>query len=252
MRIAFIGDSLTEGFPGCSYVKILQRRLPEHALINMGEGNDTVVSLHHRVTHMVLEENFDLAFLWVGVNDVLRRFSSWTFRASDVILRDPHAMHPGEFVAHYDATLHWLKEYARHIVAVSPLLKGETPGNPWNRQLAAYADEIADLTADNPHINYLDLRTPMLSYLEGRPISSYLPPNALRVLFDALWLRTDAQIDARSRQRGLHVTLDGVHLNSTGASLVADEFERVIRTHMATASSRASQSNGERALDGHQ
>ncbi|MGC9400423.1 MAG: SGNH/GDSL hydrolase family protein [Anaerolineae bacterium] len=234
MRIVFVGDSLTEGIPGCSYVKLLQQRLPEHTLVNLGEGNDTVISLHHRITHLVLEGSFDLAFLWVGVNDVLRRFSSWTFRASDVILRDPHAMHPGEFVAYYDATLDYLKAYARRIVAVSPLLKGEAPGNPWNRQLAAYAEDIRALTSDDPDIDYLDLRTPILHYLEGRSVSNYLPPNALRVLFDALWLRTEKQIDARSRQRGLQVTLDGVHLNSTGARLVADEFERLIRAHAET------------------
>ncbi len=234
MRIAFVGDSLTEGIPGCSYVKILQERLPEHTLVNLGEGNDTVVSLHYRMTNTTIKQDFDLTFLWVGVNDVLRRFSSWTFRASDVILRDPHAMHPGEFSAYYNATLDWLKDYAQKIVAVSPLLKGETPGNPWNRQLAAYAEEIAALTAEDPGIDYLDLRTPILAYLEGRPVSSYLPPNALRVLFDALWLRTAKQIDARARRRGLHVTLDGVHLNSTGTQLVADEFERVIQTHTKT------------------
>jgi lysophospholipase L1-like esterase len=47
---------------------------------------------------------------------------------------------------------------------------------------------------------------------------------------DALTLRTDAQIDAKAAERGLHLTLDGVHLNSTGARLVAEEFAQAIQS----------------------
>jgi len=53
----------------------------------------------------------------------------------------------------------------------------------------------------------------------------------LRVLLDAWTLRTDGQIDGKAAERGLHLTLDGVHLNSTGAKLVAEEFAAVIHNH---------------------
>jgi lysophospholipase L1-like esterase len=41
-------------------------------------------------------------------------------------------------------------------------------------------------------------------------------------------LRNDAQVDAKAAQRGLHFTLDGVHLNSAGAALVAEMFLKII------------------------
>ena len=53
----------------------------------------------------------------------------------------------------------------------------------------------------------------------------------MRVLLDAWTLRTDGQIDGKAAERGLHLTLDGVHLNSTGAKLVAEEFAAVIHNH---------------------
>jgi hypothetical protein len=70
MRIAFIGDSLTVGKPGSSYFKILQRELPQDELVNMGRGNETVPSLRGRLYRTRFRGHLDLAFLWVGVNDV--------------------------------------------------------------------------------------------------------------------------------------------------------------------------------------
>jgi lysophospholipase L1-like esterase len=50
-------------------------------------------------------------------------------------------------------------------------------------------------------------------------------------LLDVLVLRTDEQIDAKAAERGLLLTLDGVHLNSAGARLVAAEFAAAIDNH---------------------
>ena len=107
MRIGFFGDSLTSGVPGCSYVTILCRRFPEHALLNYGRGNDTVASLHRRVRAMRFEQSLDLAFLWVGVNDVLR-VDRWWYRAFHTLLGQRRARDVDEFRAGYQATLQLL------------------------------------------------------------------------------------------------------------------------------------------------
>ena len=85
MRIAFFGDSLTSGIPGSSYVSIMRRRLPGHTLVNFGRGNDTAVSLHRRVAAMRFDAAFDLAFLWVGVNDVLGN-AVWVHRSFNTLM----------------------------------------------------------------------------------------------------------------------------------------------------------------------
>ena len=68
MRIAFLGDSLTEGHPGESYLARLRRLLPGDELRNGGRGGDTVPALLARLEHTGLEPA-DLALVWIGVND---------------------------------------------------------------------------------------------------------------------------------------------------------------------------------------
>ena len=70
MQIAFLGDSLTEGWPGAAYFPLLQTRLPRHELLNLGRAGDTVADLLRRVAHRGLDPA-DLAFIWVGVNDAV-------------------------------------------------------------------------------------------------------------------------------------------------------------------------------------
>ena len=70
MRVAFLGDSLTEGHPGESYLTRLRRLLPGDELRNGGRAGDTIPALLARFERTGLE-TADLAFVWVGVNDAL-------------------------------------------------------------------------------------------------------------------------------------------------------------------------------------
>jgi hypothetical protein len=104
MRIVLAGDSLTRGRPGSSFVDILSQKLPGHTLVNLGEGNDTVVSLYRRLSRRRWGEPFDIAFLWVGVNDIVGG-SPWTFRVVSALARKPRAKSLDEFRWYYQAVL---------------------------------------------------------------------------------------------------------------------------------------------------
>ena len=227
MRIAFVGDSLTEGMPGSSYLAILYEKLPGHTLVNLGKGNDTVVSLYRRLARLRFGDPFDIAFVWIGVNDVVGG-SAWSFRVINALLRKPPAQDRDEFRAWYRATLDLLCRHARRVVAVSPLLKGEDIHNPWNQELGALSHLVEELASRHERTEYLDLRAAFVQRLAGKPISGYLPRSVIRVALDALTLRSDEQIDAQAAERGLHLTLDGIHLNSVGAGLVAEMFLEAI------------------------
>ena len=45
---------------------------------------------------------------------------------------------------------------------------------------------------------------------------------------DAKELRTVKHVAERSKSSGLHLTLDGVHINSKGAQIIADGITRVL------------------------
>lgn len=227
MRIAFFGDSLTSGIPGSSYLSIMRRRLPEHTLINLGRGNDTAVSLHRRVSAMRINGPFDLAFLWVGVNDAFGH-AHRVHRSFNALMGQRRARDLDEFRASYRATLDILCQHAGRVIAVSPLMRGEEPDNPWNRRLEVLSGSVEELASRYEQVEFLDLRPAFFRVLADPPSSGYMPRSAAHVVLDALTLRSDEQVDRVAARRGLRFTLDGVHLNSTGARLAADAFVRVI------------------------
>ncbi len=228
MRIAFFGDSLTRGWPGSSALSALRERLPEHcSLSSFGRVNDTIISLHRRVSHLSFEEPFDIAFLWVGVNDVVTDVP-WSHRVLASLFGQPRPRDSHEFRTWYEATLHMLCHQATRVVAVSPAIRGENLDNGWNGRLLLYTRIIEDLAPRLQRVEFLDLHDIFAKELDGRTRSRTPPGSAVRAMWDALTARTGDQVDRRSAARGLHLTLDGIHLNTAGAQLAAAAFAQVI------------------------
>ena len=221
--IAFWGDSLTEGFPGASYFEILKQRLPEDILINYGKGGDTVLSLYRRLKRTHLNQPVDIAFLWVGVNDIFVKLSG-SYLVYKTILNQPWGKNLEEFERYYRLTLEYLCQHANRVLTVSPLFLGEEPNSGWNQELGALSRIIERVSDPFPKVKYLDLREIIYPQLNDKKTSVYLPTSLTRIGLDTVLLKQNAQIDKMSSERGLVFTLDGVHLNSRGAEIVADIF----------------------------
>lgn len=228
MRIGFFGDSLTAGRPGSSYVALLRERFPDDTLVNLGRGNDTVVSLCQRLVGLRFHQPFDLAFLWVGVNDLPAK-DTWFSRAANTLAGQRRSRDMAEFQAYYETTLDHLCRIGRRVTTVSPALRGEDFDNRWNHQLGTVASLIEGLTTQRARAEYLDLRPAFAHELATRPVTNYIPRSAFRVVLDTITLRDGERVDRKAAQRGLHLTLDGLHLNSAGAEIVAEAFANVIR-----------------------
>lgn len=71
MKIVFLGDSLTWGGYGGNFVDEVQQRLPDHTIINAGEGGNTVINLLRRLDRDVLSHQPDAVFVMVGGNDAI-------------------------------------------------------------------------------------------------------------------------------------------------------------------------------------
>ncbi len=227
MKIACYGDSLTEGLPGVSYVDMLRKALPEHTILNYGKGGATVRSLYRRLAAQKSLDSTDLAFVWVGVNDTFVHVS-WHYPFIKKLFKEFWATTPEEFARDYHLLLDLLIPYSQNIVTVSPLLVGENMHNWWNRQLDEYCHLIREISAEYDHVGYCDLRPKAAAQLASIPISGYIGRSAIRIILDALLLKQPAQVDQKAAERGLFLTLDGVHLNSTGAKLVVEAFlERI-------------------------
>lgn len=230
--IAFWGDSLTEGFPGASYFEILKKRLPEYDLINYGKGGDTVISLYRRLKSFQLNEPVDMAFLWIGVNDVFVKISS-SYPIIKTINKQPWSREHEEFERYYHLTLEILCQGANRVITVPPLFMGEDINNSWNKDIEELARIIEQVSASYENVEYLDLRKIIFPKLVDMKVSEYLPESATRVALDAILLKQMGQIDKKSAERGLFFTLDGVHLNSRGAEIVAETFLEFIKLLMS-------------------
>ncbi len=229
LKIAFFGDSLTEGNAGASYVRILRQKLPRHELFNYGKGGDTVISLYRRLLQIdTMDFPMDLGVLWIGVNDMLVR-TRRSFPLLKRMRKQPWAGDRLEFKDYYRSIMEFFQDRTGRLFTLPPLFIGEDLDNRWNRELAVLSDIIRDLTGTFPHAGFLDIRQRFSSLLASKKISPFVPKNIMGVVRDALFTKTPEDLEKKAIARGLHFTIDGVHLNTAGAGIVAHAILEKIR-----------------------
>lgn len=201
MRIAFLGDSLTEGLPGESYFERVAAALPGHILLNWGRAGDTVVSLAQRLDRLVFDPRPDAVFLWVGVNDVILMESPYYLTGVNPDEADCLSTEE-EFAGWYRQVLDYLAVRTGRVVAVGPLFCGEDLNDSLNQRLAGLSETIRRLCHDYPNATFVDMRREFFADPATAPV---LPAC-----------------------NGLRFTTDGVHLNAVGADVVARVMLRQI------------------------
>ncbi len=227
MKIAILGDSITEGVPGVSYVDILKQHFTKDELINYGKGGDTISSLLKRSRKIEDLSSYDSIVLFVGVNDLFGKLTS-TYRVLKVLMKQVWAKNEIEFSKQYKQTIEFLLTKTDKLFVIPPLFIGEEVNNKWNKQLDDYVASIEAICKSYSNVTYVDVRTDCITYLEDKSISGYMPFKISELLKDVKELKTNEDVDERSKNRGLHLTLDGVHINSKGAKIIADGIIKAI------------------------
>jgi lysophospholipase L1-like esterase len=193
VRIAFLGDSLTEGSPGASYFRLLRRLLPDHELVNQGRAGDSVADLWARLQATGVERA-GLAVIWIGTNDAaIGEWSSWALQTIEpmtwpaVLARIDPA---------YRRCVTFALESAPRALCVPPVVADELD-EAWARRVADVGDVIRAAVASDPRAALLDL--------------------------------APAFAAARAAGDGpLSFTIDGVHLSDAGAAVVAAAMAHAI------------------------
>lgn len=231
MKIIFFGNSLTEGIPGVGFFNILKENLPKHNLINCGRGGDTVPSLYGRIKRMKLSKDYDIAFLWIGTNDIIVHISfkqpiikslSMQFWSKNIYA----------FNKYYQKILKIITKRAVKVFAVTPAIIGEDINNKWNQQIKELSLEINKLISGFENVEFIDIHKAFASKLTSKKSSDYILNSISRDVV-AAWFQNDPElIEQESRNRGLYLTIDGAHLNEAGAQIVADKFLRCIKNEL--------------------
>ena len=97
-----------------------------------------------------------------------------------------------------------------------------------HRKLEELSHEIRTISEKYENVTYALLRKAFMKKLQGKHMSSYLPTSLIQFARDKSTCTTLREIDRISFERDLTFTLDGVHLNSRGAELVADFLKVII------------------------
>jgi lysophospholipase L1-like esterase len=223
MRVLFLGDSITYGVPGAPYLKYLQYMLPGYDLINGGKGGDTVIGLLKRVPFYVNKFSPDLAVVSIGINDIFVKLSK-QFAVINKFFNRKYTQGPAQFEKYYEKTIITLNSSGKKVLCNSLTLIGEDIKNPFNREVSQLNKIIAKLCNKYENTCYVDIRKRFINQLKGKDISDYLPVNGADIIIDSLFNRDPEKVNAKSKSRGLHLTIDGVHLNSEGAGLYAEEL----------------------------
>jgi lysophospholipase L1-like esterase len=189
MLIAFLGDSLTEGWPGAAFFPLLAGRAARHRLLNRGRAGDTVADLFSRLRYQGLEP-VDCAFIWVGANDAV--MGAWDASGPGSGWSWPERL--TRLAGEYEELIEWTEARAPRIVVVRPLVL-EADGSLWEERAAEVAEAIARIAAGRSSCRVVDLR----------PAFAAAPEDG-----------------------GGPFTTDGVHFTDAGAEIVAAVFAHVI------------------------
>lgn len=192
MKIGLIGDSLTEGRPGVAFVDILKETYPTISFDNLGKPGETIKSLYDRLLKTELAPNYDLIFLWIGVNDVYSKLLK--------LQAQPVAKDTEEFIEYYNNVLNIILGSVKQVVTVSPALVGETLQNESNKEIKSLTSIIESLTSDYSNVHFLNMHSVFEKHLSKVISSDYLSTNVFRVMQDVLFYKKPASIDRLSKK----------------------------------------------------
>jgi len=220
MKIAFLGDSITKGTHGVSYVKMIQDEFCNDEILNYGVGGDTVISLNKRLKTITGLDQQNLIFIFIGVNDILSQLSP-LYKIIKMMMKQKWTKTPKRFSEEYTKTIKYLTQLNQNIVIIPLLLIGETITSKWNKKIDELVIEIKKISQEL-NIIYLDIREKMINNLNNNKISNYIPYSAKDMKNDGN-CKSIEEFDLLSKNRGLQLTIDGVHINSLGARIIAKE-----------------------------
>jgi acyl-CoA thioesterase I len=218
-----LGDSLTQGTIGASYVDILRERLgPGARVVNAGVDGDTVVNLLRRAARDVAPHRPDLVTVLVGLNDIGAAYGGAAQHAYyRLVKRTPLDLTPARFGAAYRRLIAELRARTGAAVALcTPTTIGEVPDDPVQHLVDAYATVVRALALQEG-LPLIDLRAAFASAIAADPRPG--PPYKIwQAPLDSMAVARGASYAGLAARRGLRLLCDGVHLAGPGAELVAE------------------------------
>lgn len=236
-NVVFLGDSITQGQISANYVSLLAERFSpgQFRLINYGINNDTTYNLKRRLW-LAIARRPDVAIILIGTNDVIASLSPvkafsylflkslWTWPTLSAAYRN------------LDAMVDRLKEgtTARIALASIPVLGENFSSKPMKR-VCAYNKNVQAI-ARMEGVTYLPVFERQRDYLVSKDEAARQAySGSVLPTLQLAWhlFRTGSSFDSYSQEMGYTLLTDGVHMNTTGAQLIADVIAEYLESILA-------------------
>ena len=222
--IACIGDSLTHGKLGASWVDKLRHQFPQDEFLNEGVNGDVVWQVYER-SEPILKCRPDIAILMIGSNDTMGSFDK---KMGEGYLKNNQLPEIPTFNAYkklLPELIDRLYEIPKIAICTLPPI-GEYPDSEINHHVEKFNDYIRK-TAIDKNISILDVSNCMWAELSKRtyPVKkNYSPRMAIiakdmyggciqHYIFKRRW-------DKVAKSRGQWLLFDQIHLGEKGAQIL--------------------------------
>ncbi len=223
MKILAIGDSITLGKPGLSYIQFLKN----YEIDNYGKAGDTIIGIYNRLKSIDLCDH-DYIFIEGGGNDILlplfyeerplwRKVIDNIINSGSIPSSDIY-----EYISTWQDIIKYLKaDGSKNIIVISNPILGENINNRYNKIVSDYNNELKKMCLKNS-IKLIDFFSWQVENLSGNPkLMTNTPVDVER---DSA-INDIALIDELSQKRNYNLTIDGVHFNSISAQKLAELIE---------------------------
>ncbi|MGA2546633.1 MAG: SGNH/GDSL hydrolase family protein [Rectinemataceae bacterium] len=231
------GDSITRGAVSVNYVSMLEARLPDWEFVNAGVNGELAYNLAQRMEDIVALDP-DAVTILIGTNDVNATFGFQAALGYIATKRLPEMPSPDFFRENLVGIVRTLKRETRARIAlfsIPPI--GEEPEHYAYLRTEDYA-KITKSVARDEDVEYLPLRERLCTYIEGLPTTADRPLGFRKIPSAVLRAGRTRQflgksLDEISASNRFHILIDGIHLNTHGASMAADLAESFLRSRPA-------------------
>lgn len=230
MKLLLAGDSITEGKIGQNYLDLMCQKEPTLSMTNLGLGGDTLLGIEARtLKHLEKSDSYDAILIAAGHNDIIvPTFEKMGFVHKQIAstLRKRGSLpseSPEVFKKNYLHFIEALKKRtsARVLLTTISCLNEDLSADT-NLLRFQYNDVIREVAQSQGCI-LCDVGAEFDAYLRARTLTPYFMDGLWDTfIFDAMKSKSPESTLALSQKRGLHLTVDGVHLNARGAEIYAE------------------------------
>jgi lysophospholipase L1-like esterase len=227
-----VGDSITHGTVSVSYVDMLSARLANRGIVvvNAGVNSELAYNVTRRLDAIVACRP-DYITILIGTNDAAASLGP---EGSKRYIRQMNLPKSPTRDWYRENLLKICTELSARTHAKIALLSlppiGERLDHPAFAASDAYSRVIWEVAASQ-RLTYLPLHENMTAYLRGQrphPLYAYREDELLMYIVLGRHVLLRQSYDDISRANGFLLLTDHVHLNSTGAGMVADLIESFV------------------------